>query len=159
MRKRVRPALFLSGMLALGLIEIGNSTGFDYVHVEDKASLVRPRLYRTTSGLAEFLKTRIGSDRVSYAYEDLVFNFGDWYGIPSMAGFLPSAPEATWRLGPWNPRVLDLYGVRYWIGGRSRADAGPEVFADAEGWRVWQRPTALPRAWMTHQVKVAHSAG
>ena len=93
--KRVRPALFLSGMLALGLIEIGNSTGFDYVHVEDKASLVRPRLYRTTSGLAGFLKTRVGSDRVSYAYEDLVFNFGDWYGIPSMAGFLPSAPEAT----------------------------------------------------------------
>jgi len=156
--KRVQPALFLSGMLALGLIEIGNSTGFDYVHVEDKASLVRPRLYRTTSGLAEFLKTRIGSDRVSYAYEDLVFNLGDWYGIPSMAGFLPSAPEATWRLGPWNSRVLDLYGVRYWIGGQKPADAGPEVFADSEGWRVWQRPTALPRAWLTGQVKVAHSA-
>jgi len=156
--KRVQPALFLSGMLALGLIEIGNSTGFDYVHVEDKASLVRPRLYRTTSGLAEFLKTRVGSDRVSYAYEDLVFNLGDWYGIPSMAGFLPSAPEATWRLGPWNSRVLDLYGVRYWIGGQKPADAGPEVFADSEGWRVWQRPTALPRAWLTGQVKVAHSA-
>ena len=155
--KRVRPALFLSGLLALGLIEIGNSTGFDYVHVEDKASLARPRLYRTTSGLAGFLKTRIGSDRVSYAYEDLVFNFGDWYSIPSLAGFLPSAPKAMWRLGPWSPRILDLYGVRYWIGGQKPADAGAEVFADSEGWRVWQRPTALPRAWLTHQVKVARS--
>ena len=55
--KRVRPVLFLSGILALALIEIGNSTGFDYVHVEDKASLVRPRLYQTTSGLAGFLKS------------------------------------------------------------------------------------------------------
>jgi hypothetical protein len=155
--KRVRPALLLCGMLALGLIEIGNNTGFDYVHVEDKASLARPRLYQTTSELAGFLKTRIGSDRVSYAYEDLVFNFGDWYSIPSLAGFLPSAPEAMWRLGPWSPRILDLYGVRYWIGGQKPADAGPEVFADSEGWRVWQRPTALPRAWLTHQVKVAHS--
>src|ERR1019366_4195914 len=36
-------------------------------------------------------------------------------------------------------------------------DAGPEVFADSEGWRVWQRPSALPRAWVAHQVKVAQS--
>ncbi|MCX6632084.1 MAG: YfhO family protein [Candidatus Solibacter sp.] len=155
--KRVRPALLLCGVLALALIEIGNSTGFDYVHVEDKASLARPRLYQTTAGLATFLKSRAGSDRVSYVYDDLVFNFGDWHGIPSLAGFLPSAPEATWRLGPWNPRILDLYSVRYWIGGQKPADAGPQVYADAEGWRVWQRQTALPRAWMAHQVKVAHS--
>ncbi len=155
--RSVSRPLLLCGVLALALIEIGNSTGFDYVHVEDKASMVRPRLYQTTAGLAQFLKSRIGSDRISYAYEDLVFNFGDWYGIPSMAGFLPSAPEATWRLGPWNPRILDLYGVRYWIGLHKPADAGPEVFADSEGSRVWQRPTALPRAWVAHQVKVAHS--
>jgi hypothetical protein len=156
-RKRLRPALFLAGMLALGLIEIGNSTGFDYVHVEDKASLARPRLYRTTSDLAAFLKSRVGSERVSYAYEDMIFNFGDWSGIPSLAGFLPSAPEAMWRLGPWSPRILDLYGVRYWIGGQKPADVGEEVYADAEGWRVWQRPTALPRAWLAHQVRVASS--
>ena len=77
------------------LIEIGNSTGFDYVHVEDKASLVEaaplPDHHRTSP---DFSNPEIGSDRVSYAYDDLVFNFGDWYGIPSLAGFLPSAPEA-----------------------------------------------------------------
>jgi hypothetical protein len=160
--QRVRPAFLLCGVLALALIEIGNSTGFDYIHVEDKASLVRPRLYQTTGGLAAFLKSRVGSDRVSYVYDDLVFNFGDWYGVPSLAGFLPSAPDATWRLGPWNPRILDLYSVRYWIGvekpgGQKPAEAGPEVFADSEGWRVWLRPTALPRAWVAHQVKVAQS--
>jgi hypothetical protein len=50
--KGLRPVLFLAGVRALSLIEIGNSTGFDHVHVEDKASLVRPRLYQTTAGLA-----------------------------------------------------------------------------------------------------------
>jgi hypothetical protein len=114
-------------------------------------------LYQTTTGLAAFLRSRIGSDRVSYVYDDLIFNFGDWYGIPSVAGFLPSAPEASWRLGLWNPRILDLYSVRYWIGGQKPADAGPEVFSDSYGWKVWQRPTALPRAWVAHQSKVAHS--
>ena len=160
--KRVRPLLFLAAVFGLALLEIGNSTGFDYVHVEDKASLVRPRLYQTTAGLAAFLRSRIGSDRVSYVYDDLIFNFGDWYGIPSVAGFLPSAPEASWRLGLWNPRILDLYSVRYWIGrqepgGQKPADAGPEVFGDSHGWKVWQRPTALPRAWVAHLSKVAHS--
>ena len=157
--KRVRPMLFLCAVFGLALIEIGNSTGFDYVHVEDKASLARPRLYQTTTDLAAFLKSRTGSDRVSYVYDDLIFNFGDWYGIPSMAGFLPSAPEASWRLGLWNPRILDLYSVRYWIGGQKPADAGPEIFSDSYGWKVWQRPTALPRAWVAHQSKVAHSQG
>jgi hypothetical protein len=155
--KRVRPALLVCGVLALALIEIGNTTGFDYVHVDSKASLARPRLYRTTERLAEFLKSRMGSDRVSYVYEDLVFNFGDWYGIPSLAGFLPSAPEASFRLGPWNRRFPDIYSVRYWIGGQKPADAGAEVYADFEGWKVWERPTALPRAWVAHQVKVAQS--
>jgi hypothetical protein len=155
--KRVRPALLVCGVLALALIEIGNSTGFDYVHVDSKASLARPRLYETTERLAEFLKSRVGSDRVSYVYEELVFNFGDWYGIPSLAGFLPSAPEASWRLGPWNARFPDIYGVRYWIGGKKPVDAGAEVYADFLGWKVWERPTALPRAWVAHQVKVAPS--
>jgi hypothetical protein len=144
-------------MLVLGLIEIGNSTGFDYVHVEDQASLARPRLYQTTAAMAAALKSMVGSDRVSFNYDDLVFNFGEWYGIPSMAGFLPSAPEAPWRLGPWNARVLDLYGVRYWIGGRPPTAAGPLVYADSDGWKVWQRPTALPRAWVAHHVLVARS--
>ena len=40
----------------LALIEIGNSTGYDYVHIEDKASLVRPRLYGGTTDLADFLR-------------------------------------------------------------------------------------------------------
>lgn len=154
---RVRPGLLLAGILGLALIEIGNSTGFDYVHVEDKTSLVRPRLYQSTAGLAAFLKSRIGSDRFSYTYEDLLFNLGDWYGIPSLAGFLPSAPEAMFRLGPWEPRILDLYSVRYWVSNQQPPNGGAEVFADPGGWKVWQRPSAQPRAWVAHQSKVARS--
>ncbi|MEO8593306.1 MAG: hypothetical protein ABI759_08290 [Candidatus Solibacter sp.] len=155
--RRVPPAVLLGGILALSLIEIGNSTAFDYVHVEDKASVVRPRLYQTTTALAEFLKSHAGTDRVSYAPDELLFNLGDWYGIPSLAGFLPSAPTQLYRLGPWNPRILDLYAVRYWVGIQKPPDAGPQIYADADGWKAWQRPSALPHAWLAHQVKVAAS--
>ncbi len=149
-RGLMKPAVFVTGLVALALLEIGNSTGFDYVHVEDKASLVRPRLYGGTTDLADFLSGRIGSSRMTYEYDDLTFNFGDWYGIASMAGFVPSAPQALWRLGTWNPRVLDLYGVRYYVA-KAAADGGREVFQSAGGWKVWERANAFPRAWVVHR--------
>jgi hypothetical protein len=151
-RQLLKPLAFTVGLLALALLEIGSSTGYDYVHLEDKASIVRPRLYGGTAELAGFLRGHIGSSRMTYPYDDLLFNFGDWYGIPAMSGFLPSAPTALWQLGTWNPRVLDLYGVRYYVAREPVAGLGPEVFSGTGGWKVWERPTAFPRAWVVHHV-------
>ena len=149
-RELLKPLAFTAGLLALALFEIGNSTGYDYVHLEDKASIVRPRLYGGTAELGGFLRGHIGTSRMTYPYDDLLFNFGDWYGIPAMSGFLPSAPTALWQLGTWNPRVLDLYGVRYYVAREPVAGLGPEVLSSAAGWKVWERPTAFPRAWVVH---------
>ena len=107
------------------------------------------------SDVVKFLREHAGVARVNYAYDDLIFNFGDWYGIQTVSSFVPSAPEAVWRLGFWNPRVLDLYGTRFHVGRQAPAGAGREVFASAQGWKVWERPTALPRAWVAHKVTVA----
>ncbi len=153
-RELLKPLALTTGLLALALFEIGNSTGYDYVHLEDKASIVRPRLYGGTAELAAFLRGHIGASRMTYPYDDLLFNFGDWYGIPAMSGFLPSAPTALWQLGTWNPRVLDLYGVRYYVAREPVAGLGPEVFSGTAGWKVWERPTAFPRAWVVHHVTV-----
>ncbi|MCU1235645.1 MAG: hypothetical protein JWP63_3612 [Candidatus Solibacter sp.] len=151
-RGRVGRLAFVTGLLMLSLFEIGNSTGYDYVHVEDKASLVRPRLYGGTTDLAKFLSGRIGAARMTYEHNDLLFNLGDWYGIAGMSGFVPSAPEAMRRLGTWNSQVLDLYGVRYYVALKPSADSGREVFRSAGGWGVWERPNAFPRAWVVHRV-------
>ncbi len=156
-RGHVSPLIMVAAILVLGLFEGYNSSGSEYVHVDDPASVVRPLLYGGMSGVVNFLKERAAVSRVNYVYDDLLFNFGDWYGIPTMGGFLPSAPEAVWRLGWWNPRVLDLYGVRYHVGRKAPPDAGPEVFTSSQGWKVWERPTAFPRAWVVHHVTVAGS--
>jgi len=116
---------------------------------------VRPRLYGGMSDVVKFLREHASVARVNYVYDDLIFNFGDWYGIQTVSGFVPSAPEAVWKLGFWNSRVLDLYGARYQVGRQVPAGAGPEIFASAQGWKVWERPTALPRAWVVHKVTVA----
>lgn len=154
-RMRVGRWAFVAGLLMLSLFEIGNSTGYDYVHVEDKGSLVRPRLYGGTADLAKFLRERIGTARMTYEYNDLLFNVGDWYGIAGIAGFVPSAPEAMRRLGAWNPQVLDLYGVRYYVALKPSEDSGTEVFRSSGGWGVWERPKAFPRAWVVHRITTA----
>jgi hypothetical protein len=151
-RALLKPLAFVAALLGLALFEIGNSTGYDYAHLEDKASIVRPRLYGGTDELAAFLRGHLGASRMTYPYDDLLFNLGDWHGIPAMSGFLPSAPTALWQLGTWNPRVLDLYGVRYYVAREPVAGLGPEVFSSAAGWKVWERPTAFPRAWVAHRV-------
>jgi hypothetical protein len=151
----VTPLAFVAALLMLSLFEIGNSTAYDYVHVEDKASIVRGRLYGGTADLAAFLRRKIGASRMTYPYDDLLFNFADWYGIPAMSGFLPSAPVALWQLGTWNPRVLDLFAVRYYVAREPVAGVGPEVFSSAGGWKVWERPNAFPRAWVVHNVTTA----
>uniref|UniRef100_Q01X59 YfhO family protein n=1 Tax=Solibacter usitatus (strain Ellin6076) TaxID=234267 RepID=Q01X59_SOLUE len=151
-RDLLKPLAFVAALLGLALFEIGNSTGYDYVHLEDKASIVRPRLYGGTEELAAFLRGHMGASRMTYPYDDLLFNFGDWHGIAAMSGFLPSAPTALWQLGTWNPRVLDLYGVRYYVAREPVAGLGPEVFSGDGGWKVWERSTAFPRAWVVHGV-------
>lgn len=154
-RGHVRPHVMVTALLVLGLFEGQNSSGSEYVHVDDQASVVRPRLYGGMSDVVAFLREHAGVSRVNYTYDDLIFNFGDWNGIQTMSGFVPSAPEAVWRLGLWNPRVLDLYGVRYQVGRKPLPDAGPEVFTSSQGWKVWQRSTGFPRAWVVHNVTVA----
>ena len=149
------PRITVGVLLALGLFEGYNSSGSQYTHVEDAASIVRPRLYGGMSDAVKFLREHAGIARVNYAYEDLIFNFGDWYGIQTVSGFVPSAPEAVWKLGLWNARVLDLYGARYHLGRKAPEGAGPEVFASAQGWKIWERPTAFPRAWVAHKITVA----
>lgn len=148
-RGQVSRAAVLACAAALLLVEIGNSTGFSYVHWEDKESLVRPRLAGGTSDLAAFLASQPGPFRVAYNYPDLLFNFGDWYGIDTMSGFVPVLASVH-RLGWWNQRVLDLYGVRYWIGYKAARPDQREVFTSAWGWKIFESPGAFPRVWTVH---------
>lgn len=156
-RGHINPLVMLAGILTLGLLEGYNGSGAEYTHVDDKASIVRPRLFGGMDDLVKFIRKRAGASRIDYVYDDLLFNFGDWYAIPAMTGFVPSTPQGVWRLGWWKPRVMDLYSVRYQIGHKAPPDAGREIFTSSQGWKVWERPTAFARAWVAHDVVVARS--
>jgi hypothetical protein len=103
--------------------------------------------------VAAFLKRRPDPKRVEFRYDDMLFNFGDWHQIETMSGFVPSAPEAAYRLGWWNPAVLRLYGVGYSIGKTPLREGQPELFAGAGGLKVFANPNPFPRAWTVHAVE------
>lgn len=139
------------------LLELGLSAGFNYVHVEAKESLARPRLYGETAEVAAFLARQPGPFRVSYNYDELVFNFSDWHAVEAMAGYVPSAPASIYELGWWAPRIRNLYGVRYWIGRKPDPQFPNQVFS-SDSWNVYENPEAFPRAWAVHDLALATSS-
>ncbi|HUJ22843.1 MAG TPA: hypothetical protein VLX58_15020 [Bryobacteraceae bacterium] len=149
-RGRLGVAASAALVCALLMLELGNTTGANYVDRKGPDSLVLPRLMGGTSDIAAFLQRQPGPLRAEFRYEDMLFNFGDWYGIETMSGFLPSVPKAVYKLTWWNPAVLRLYGVGYAIGRTPLRDGQREIFAGASGLKVFANPETYPRAWTVH---------
>lgn len=82
-------------LLALIVFEIGNVTGSEYRHREQKWSLLN-QLYENDD-LAAFLKGNLGDGRFAKNSEDVPFNLGDWFGVDEYEGYV-SVPENIMRL-------------------------------------------------------------
>ncbi|MFN7919814.1 MAG: YfhO family protein [Bryobacteraceae bacterium] len=153
-RRRIDAPVFVGLVFALLLIEQGNSLGYDYRRFDDRTRpAVLPRLYGGTGELAKFLRAQPGPARVEFQYNDLLFNFGEWHGIEAMAGYVPGVLASNYALGWWDQRVRELYGVRYSIAQQPRAGQR-EIFA-ANGMKIFEDPSALPRAWTVHRAVLA----
>ena len=148
-------AAFSTALALLIVFELSASVGFDYRRFDDHSKLaVWPRLDTETSTIATYLKKNAGDRRVELRYEDLLFNFGDWHGIETLAGYLPGVLTNTHTLGWWESRVLSLYGVGYSIARQPMHPGQREVVsAPMGGLKLYELAGALPRAWSVHQIK------
>jgi hypothetical protein len=101
-------------------------------------------------GVANFLKTRpeLGRVRVEVSPEP---NIGDAYGVHAHWGGGGTLLTSYSRLRPHD----DLLNVRYIVKRAAVGDPEP-VYEDAH-WKIYQNPTAYPRAWLVHQVVVEES--
>lgn len=139
---------------ALLLLEQGNSVGFNYLHREQLAGKsVLPKLTGGTDDIADFLRTRPGPARVEIKYEDVLFNFGDWYGIDALSGFVPSVPQSIYKLGWWDPSILSMYGVGYRVSYAPAREDQVELFTGSSGLKVFANSNVMPRAWSVHQIQ------
>jgi hypothetical protein len=158
-KRRLGAGLGAASLAVLLLMEHGSNTGFDFQNIAElkRKDGVLPRLTGGMQDLADFVRGLPSPKRIEINYQqDFLFNFGDWFGVEVMAGFVPSVPESIYRLTWWDAPVLSLYGVNYSIGAKPSRLGQREVYAGSRGLRVYANEGAMPRAWTVHR---ALSAG
>lgn len=99
--------------------------------------------------LAEFFKSQPGLFRVDVA-TDSSPNIGDLYGVQTTWGMGATVLRDYERFRHIGPRANDLLNVRYIVRDKEEGDQRP-VFTDGR-WKVYENPTACPRAWVVYNV-------
>jgi hypothetical protein len=91
--------------------------------------------------------------RVTVDDQIIPYNFGDWFGLESMYGYLASLSRELFDMGPWPDHVRRLFGVRYHIGTEPSGGWTEEAYSAPSGLKVYRRPDVLPIARIVHQAE------
>ncbi len=146
-------AVLLTGVM---LLEIGNLTYRDLANA-DTGQTFWPQLARNDD-IAEFLKRQPAPFRTDYKYEDIPLNFGDWYGIETYWGNVPSADLSMMRVMGL-ARTKQLFNVKYYVAKAPAFGAEKELYSSAEsGNKVFEMPPPMPRAWVVHNIETVAKA-
>jgi len=143
--------------LLLLLMDLGNSTGYGYANNADSGRAVYLKKLSENQDILKWIRSRPGRFRIQRDSQDIPFNYGDWYGIEELGGYVTSLPNNLCRLGWAAARDVQLYGVKYWIGRKPGAPDQIEVFTGQSGLKVYEMPGALPRVWSVHDVASVES--
>ncbi len=139
-------------IVALYILEIGNSAFFYLPHKEEASRNVILSKLDDTKQVADFLRSQPGPIRVWTSGEDVPFNFGDWYGIDVLFGYAPSAPADFYRIEYHTLRGRQIFSTAYGIGRKPPFPDQKEIFRDSNGLAVFQNPDVMPR------IRTVHSA-
>jgi hypothetical protein len=153
----LKPSTAAFLLCLLVLVEQGNAAGFYWVHnsEKDRATFLAP--LTETRDLAAFLRSKTPARAEVNRKDGLDVNLGDWYSLPIVEAVVPSMPVATNRLGYSSDRMARFYGVRYTIGKTPTRPGQRDVFTSRTGYKVFENPNALPRAFTVHSVQRAAS--
>ncbi len=137
--------------LLLLLMDLGNSTGYAYVHGLDKNRAIYLNKFSENPDILQWLRREAGPSRIQVDNHEIPFNYGDWYGLDVYGGYVASLPESLVRLGLDGERTRMLYGVKYWIGRGPRSADHVDVFTGQSGLKIYKSTNAFPRVWTVHQ--------
>lgn len=140
-------------IIALSLVELGNSTFYYLPNKEEKDRNIYLTPMDETREVAAFLRRQPGPIRVWTNRDDVPFNFGDWYGIDSLFGYAASVPENYFRMEPWSLRARQIYSTAYTVSRKPVFADQQEVFRSASGIAVYQNADVLPRVWIVHSAE------
>ena len=154
--QNVKLRVFSICCVLLSLLDLGSSTGYNYVHEREQSNAVYLRRLTDNPDVIGWLQSHPGS-RVAQNRNLLPANWGDWFGMEFYNGYVASLPESVVMLGLEGYRPRMLYGARFYISDQPRDADQKEVFAGKRGMKIYESPSALPRVWTVHRVVQADS--
>jgi len=146
---RPRGALAACAVL-LALLEIGNTSGFAFVHRDEAQRAVFLRQLSENRDILAFLRRQTGAFRVELDGDQIPYNYGDWNGIDTFNGYVTGLPASIIRFDLYAARTRMLYGNRYSLRKKPDLPDQREVFSGASGMKVYENPGAFPRVWTVH---------
>jgi Bacterial membrane protein YfhO len=134
------------------LLELGNNSGFAFMHREDADRRSFIDKVRTNRDIAEYLQQQPGPFRIEMATDALVPNWAEYNNMDVIVALCASVTSNVMDLEwhTWQTRFL--YGVRYTLGDKPPFGDSKEVYQGASGIKVFENPGAFPRAWAVHEI-------
>src|SRR5712692_2771182 len=137
--------------LLLLMMDLGNSTGYAYVHRLDKNRAIYLNKFSENQDILQWLRRQPRPFRIQVDSQQIPFNYGDWHGLEVFGGYVASLPANLVRLGFNGERAGMLYGTKYWIGRGPRNADHVDVFTGQTGLKVYESPNVFPRVWTVHR--------
>lgn len=102
--------------------------------------------------IAAFLKEKGEEVRTELDFDLIQYNFGDWHGINTNTGYLPSLTLSTMTAN-WAQPAKRLLAIRYFIGKKPLFPSLEEVLHSKSGMILYEDKGALSRSWVAHEVR------
>lgn len=103
------------------------------------------------SDLEAYIRNQGEATRIEYDDNLIPYNIGDWFGLEAMNAYTASVQSNIWGMDLFSPKAKDFFGIRYYLGKTAPRPGLVDVFTGRSGLKVFENPTAYPRAWTVHQ--------
>ncbi len=139
-------------LILLMLLELGNNSGFQFPHRSNKEMMSFMTKIVSNKDIAEYLHHQPGPFRVEVETEQLAANWGSYYNLDIIKALLASVTinVLNTEFHTWQTRLL--FGVRYTVSEKPPLGDSRDVFTGASGLKVFENPSAFPRAWSVHNL-------
>lgn len=148
---RLGPRQALCLLVLLVLVELGNNAGGHFIHRDSPQANAFLDKVRGNRDVAQFLRAQPQPLRIEIDTDKMMPNFGDWYGIDAVEGYLAGVTTNLVRMDFAYHRTHMLFGANYTLTYNPPRAGQQEVLRGASGIIVYRNADAFPRVWTVHK--------
>lgn len=139
----------------LALTETGLYSSSEWRN-RDSPNFFLKKIYQDPD-VAQFIRQQKPPVRLEIDSSQIPYNFGDWYGMDVLGGYLASMTANVYRVQSiYQGRMLA--GTNFYIGAKPIRENQVEVFSNSRGIKIYANPEAFPRAWSVHRAESISSS-